>query len=132
MELYVYSAGVTMLTALLLFGLAFMTGMAREKGKVAILETYTTTNKDFLIANRIHLNTLENALVFLPLLWVATLFSGLPQYAATAGAIWLLARVAYAYVYRRNPAKRAPAFMLSLLSLLVLTGLCGYGLFLNW
>jgi uncharacterized MAPEG superfamily protein len=109
-----------------------MVGIARAGGRVSVLDTYTSTHKEFLIANRIHLNTLENTIIFLPLLWVATLFSTFPVYAASVGALWLLARLWYAFSYRRDAAKRAPALFLSLLCLLVLVGLSSYGFYLNW
>lgn len=127
MELYVYSALVTMATGVLLFILAFKCGLERGKGKVQSFETYSTDNKDFLIARRVHMNTVENAVVFLPLLWVATVFSSFPQYAGIVGAVWVLARMAYAYLYYQDPKRRAPAFVLSMLCMITLLGMGIYG-----
>ncbi len=130
MENFVYAAGITVLTTVLLIVLAFRTGMSRmSKPNVGVLDTYTTTNKKFLVANRIHLNTLENAAVFLPLLWVASVFS-MTLVAAAIGVVWLVARVAFAVLYTKDPAKRTPAFVTSFFCHIALVLLSLYGLVL--
>lgn len=131
-ELYMPSAVVTVAVSSLLFALSLITGMARAKGNVKSFDTYTTNDKKFIIATRVHQNTLENAVVFLPLLWVATLYSNLPNVAAALGLGWVLARILYAYAYWQDPSKRFYGFMLSLLCLALLLGLCLYGFYLEF
>ena len=128
MELYVYSAAVSVAACVLLMALAFRAGMSRMSGDgVKVLETYTTKNEKFIIANRIHLNTLENVVVFLPLLWIATLY-GSPVIAASIGGVWLFARITFAIMYTKDPSKRAPAFITSFFCHVALVLLSVYGL----
>lgn len=129
MEIYVYSGVVTVLNVILLFALSLKVGITRAKQNVSIVETYTTTNKAFIVANRVHLNTLEGSVLFLPLLWVATLFSTLPQYAALVGFIWIVFRIAYALGYYKKTTQRTPGFVGALLCLVLLLGLSLYGFY---
>ena len=131
METYIYSALVSVGACVLVMVLAFRTGLARGAGGVKVTETFTTTNERFIIANRIHLNTLENFALLIPLLWIATLYSG-ANIAAIIGGVWLLARVVFAYLYTKNPQKRAPAFIISYFSLVALALLSLYGLLISF
>ena len=54
------------------------------------------------------------------------------EVAAGIGAVWLLARVAFAVLYTKNPKKRAPAFVTSYFCLVALLGLSVYGLAVNF
>ena len=49
------------------------------------------------------MNTLENAVIFLPALWLASIYFS-PRIAAAIGAVWLVARVWYAFAYRATRA----------------------------
>lgn len=127
MELYCYSAIITVLTAVLLFALAFNVGNTRRKEKIKFADTYTTTNQNFFTANRVHLNTLENVVVFLPLLWIATLYAN-PLWASIIGAVWFASRIAYAFAYLKQSNKRAPAFLTGVFCLFLLIVLSVYGI----
>ena len=61
------------------------------------------------------MNTLEQAVIFLPVLW---LYAGLigDTGAGAMGLIWLLGRTWYAIAYQKNPAKRGPGFGLAMLA----------------
>ena len=60
------------------------------------------------------MNTIENTLVFLPVLWVfAVNLSSL--WATVFGGLWLLGRIWYALAYARDPKTRGGGFLLSLL-----------------
>ena len=75
MEPYAISAFVTIFSCLLSFGLSYRVGTMRAKYKVPAYERYDMMkDKELLVANRIHMNTVENLVVFLPILWVATIF----------------------------------------------------------
>lgn len=132
MESYVLSAVVTVLSGVLLFGLSFRVGLARSKGHVQSYETYTTTDKAFIIANRVHMNTLESLIIFLPFLWIATLFSPYPTVAALIGGAWLLSRTLYAVLYVKDPKLRFWGFLPSIVCLGALAALSLYGLFITW
>jgi hypothetical protein len=58
------------------------------------------------------MNTLENVVLFLPVLWLATLYFS-PRIAAVLGAVWLMARIWYAFAYARNPKSRGAPFVLA-------------------
>ena len=66
-------------------------------------------------AFRIQMNTLENAAIMLPALWLYALLIG-DMGAGVMGAIWLVARVWYAIAYQSDPAKRSGGFGLAFLA----------------
>lgn len=75
---------------------------------------------EFLKALRIQLNTLEQLVVFLPLLWMAA-FSARDELAALIGVLWPISRLVYASGYQNDDAKaRAPGFILGFLVLFAL------------
>jgi glutathione S-transferase len=80
--------------------------------------------------NRIHRNTIENLVVFLPLLWICGLF--LDAFAAAAlGVVFIVGRLIYARGYLSEPPSRraAGAWLTSLaLAFLALGSLVGIGL----
>ena len=125
MEQYTLSALVTVSTSLLIFFLAFKVWMTRQKHKSPAYKA--TDSKEVLIANRIHMNTLEISVVYLPILWVATVFSS-ANLAGLLGIVWFISRVWYAVAYSQKPKKREIPFILGvacigLTSLLALYGI---------
>ncbi|MCH2189077.1 MAPEG family protein, partial [Candidatus Gracilibacteria bacterium] len=116
----------TLISCVVLFILAFQSGMARGAGKIKMAQSLSTKNEAYIIANRIHMNTLESMVIFLPLLWIATVYTS-EMIASIFGGIWVLSRIAYAILCKQDPQKRTPAFMLSILMLacLLITGLYG-------
>ena len=101
-----------------------LTGYAR--GKYGVDAPKTTGHEMFERHFRIHYNTLEQLVVFLPSLWVFGYFVG-QLWAAALGVIYLIGRIVYAVLYVREPARRGPGVMLSMLPcwVLVLGGLVG-------
>jgi glutathione S-transferase len=125
MSLPVGPALVTLATSLLLFGCAAYVGRSRMQYKVAA--PATTGHPQFDIAYRIQMNTLENAVAFLPVLWVFAL-SLSSLWATVLGGIWLAGRLWYALAYAANPKKRGGGFMLSMLAFGALGLGGGFGL----
>ena len=76
-----WAALLTLATLALLFGCVWYVGAARGKYKVAA--PATTGPEPFERAFRVQMNTLENAVLFLPALWLATLYFS-PRIAAGA------------------------------------------------
>jgi uncharacterized membrane protein YecN with MAPEG domain len=75
---------------------------------------------------RVHMNTLENMPLFLPLLWLFALIWG-DLWAGIFGAVWVAARFLYAWGYYREVALRVCGFGISsTVNLLMLLG-CIYG-----
>ncbi|MBE2259585.1 MAG: MAPEG family protein [Candidatus Accumulibacter sp.] len=107
--------GATLLTlgsSLLLFACAAYVGRCRMK--FGIVAPATSGHPQFEIAYRIQMNTLENTVAFLPVLWVFALnLSSL--WATVFGSGWLLARIWYALAYARDPKTRSGGFGLSML-----------------
>ena len=62
----------------------------------------------------IKMNSIENAVVFLPALWILAAFVS-DRVAAVAALLWLAGRVWYALSYQREPASRRPSFVFSTL-----------------
>ncbi len=115
---------VTLATALLLFGCAAYVGRCRIR--FGIQAPATSGHPQFEIAYRIQMNTLENTVAFLPVLWVfAVNLSSL--WASLLGALWVLSRVWYAVAYARDPNQRGRAFLVSMLAFVALGlgGACG-------
>ena len=126
MKLYLYTSCITLLTVLLMFGLAFNVGRAR--GKYQVKAPAVTGHELFERAYRIQLNTIENVLMFLPVLWLYAIFLS-DKGAGDSGLIWLIARVWYAIAYQLNPAKRGLGFIISILVIAGLGAGAAYGIF---
>jgi uncharacterized membrane protein YecN with MAPEG domain len=62
--------------------------------------------------NRVHLNSVEQLVVFLPFLWIFA-FSVSQLGAACLGLVFVVARILYAVGYARDPARRAPGAFLT-------------------
>lgn len=104
---------VTLLTVLLLFATMWMVGRAR--GKYAIEAPAVAGHPAFERAFRVQMNTLEQIVMFLPVLWLAATH-GFTGWAGIAGLVWLVGRVWYAAAYLLDPAKRGPGFGLAMLA----------------
>ena len=68
---------------------------------------------------RVHYNTMELLIVFVPSIWLFGLYVN-PQWAAGLGAIYLVGRIVYFRGYVADPAKREIGFGMSMLPVLVL------------
>ncbi len=115
---------VVLLTIALLFATAVLTGRAR--GKYGIKAPATSGHPAFERAYRIQMNTLEQAVMFLPTLWLAARF-GNPTWAGILGLVWVAGRVWYIVAYQRDPARRGPAFGVAMLAWGLLFLLAIYG-----
>ena len=106
----------------------FASRVAYLRGRFKIEAPATIGNPDFERGFRTHLNTIENLVLFVPLLWLATLYYGgtLPFW---IGLVWVLSRVIYAYGYaQKNTQMRGPGAGLGFLSLLALLVLAVIGI----
>jgi len=99
------------------FWFGWQVGVAR--GKYGIAAPATSGNEMFERVFRVHMNTLEQLVVFLPALWIfASFVSSL--WAAILGAIFIVGRAIYAVTYVKDPKKRSAGFALTALPELVL------------
>ena len=104
---------VTVLAVLQCLVFSFLVGGAREKFKIEA--PATSGNEIFERRHRVHMNTIEQLIVFLPCLWIAAHYSN-PARIAAIGAVFLVGRVFYYTGYVKDPKKRGPGFGISFLS----------------
>lgn len=113
MSMHLHAALITLLTVLLIALAMYFVGRAR--GKHQVHAPATTGHPDFERAFRAHQNTIEQAVMFLPALWVASVY-GDPAIAALLGYAWLVGRHWYLWAYIRPGGKRGGGFMLAILA----------------
>ncbi len=101
---------VTLLAILEFMVLGGMVGYAR--GKYGVKAPATSGHEMFERHFRVHYNTLEQMIVFLPALWLFGAFIS-ELWAAGLGVIFVVARILYAFGYVRDPKKREVGSMLS-------------------
>jgi uncharacterized MAPEG superfamily protein len=108
---------ITWLTLILLYALG--ANVSRARGRYGIKAPATSGNEQFERVYRVQMNTLENAVVFLPALWLGAWYWK-PTWAAVCGAVWLAGRIWYARAYAGDPARRSGGYFLSLVGFGVL------------
>jgi glutathione S-transferase len=98
----------------------FLVGGARKRYNIQV--PATTGNADFERTFRVHYNTLEMLVVFVPSIWLFGMYLN-PRWGAIIGAVFLLGRALYAVGYIRAAEKRSFGALLSFIALAIL--LCG-------
>ena len=88
--------------------LGFMVGMAR--GKYDVQAPAISGNEMFERHYRAHLNSIEQHVVFFPMLATCA-FTGTPTIAALFGAVYLIGRIIYATSYVNDPKNRGKGMM---------------------
>ncbi|HEX4596690.1 MAG TPA: MAPEG family protein, partial [Burkholderiaceae bacterium] len=91
----------------------------RARTRYGVRVPATSGNEQFERVFRAHMNTLENAVVFLPALWLAAWYWR-PGWASACGAVWLIGRIWYAVGYQRDPKARSRGYTLSTVAFAVL------------
>jgi uncharacterized MAPEG superfamily protein len=125
------SAVVTVLTVI--FGLYTMVLVGRMRGKHGVQAPAMTGAPEFERAVRVQMNTLEQFVLFLPVLWLATIYPVVSGYLAPGlGFVWLVGRVLYASGYMADPAKRSVGFLIGGVALLGLLTLSIVGIVHAW
>jgi glutathione S-transferase len=125
------SAAVTVLTVFL--GLYTMMLVGRMRGKHGVLAPAMTGAPEFERAFRVQMNTLEQVVLFLPVLWLATIYPVLSGYLAPGlGLVWLIGRVLYSLGYMAAAAKRSSGFLIAGIALLALLVLSIVGIIHAW
>lgn len=116
---------ITVVVALLEYlAFGFMVGAARVK--YGVPAPAISGNEVFERYFRVHQNTLEQLVAFLPGIWLFGTYVN-PVWAALLGAVFILGRAMYAASYIRDPKARGAGFGLTFLStvILLLGGLYG-------
>ena len=107
----------TVIAILVYFALGMNVGKAR--GTYNVPAPLMAGHIEFEKRSRVQLNTLEQMVIFLPLLWLGLGVLG-DLYTALAGLVWSVGRVVYARAYYADPTKRSLGFGLTQLPVIVL------------
>jgi len=112
------SVAVVIVLALVQY-IAFGMLVAWARGKYGVKAPAVTGHEIFDRYFRVHQNTLELLVVFVPAIWLFGMYVD-PTWAALLGLVFVVARVLYLRGYVGDPAKREVGFTLSVLPVLVL------------
>ncbi|HUO92761.1 MAG TPA: MAPEG family protein [Rhizomicrobium sp.] len=128
---YLLSAIAT-IVALILYVVMFMrVGSARTKYKIDA--PAVTGDPVFERTYRVQMNTLEHLPIFLPLLWLATIyFTRLGWLPAAFGFIWIVGRFLYMQGYIAEAGKRSTGFLVAAVAELALLILAVVGIAMAW
>lgn len=111
---------VTLSALIVYFVVTLNVGRARHKYQIK--PPQMTGNPDFERTIRVQQNTLEQLILFLPALWLFSLFVN-PLWASGIGAVWIVGRVLFAWGYYQAAEKRSLGFgITSLATLTLLSG----------
>jgi len=125
------SAIITILAIVLYFYTTV--NVARMRHKHGVHAPASSGHAEFDCAFRVQMNTLEHLPVFLPLLWLATLyFSPYPLAAPALGVVWIIGRALYLDGYMKAPEKRGLGFGISSLAEVLLLVLALVGVVMAW
>jgi len=107
------TAVVTIIALLVFFWTGFRVGGMR--GKYDVKAPATTGHPEFECAYRVQMNTLEQIVIFLPLLWLSNAyFMMYPLLTGALGLVWIVGRIMYATGYSaENPGGRSTGFLIS-------------------
>jgi len=108
-----YTALVTVLALVYTFVLSGRVGGMRAKFGVSA--PAMSGHPDFDRAFRVHMNTIEQLVLFVPLLWLASGVIG-DVWAGAVGALWIVGRAIYASGYSKAADKRGPGMIVTVLA----------------
>ena len=108
---------VTGLAVLQTFYFAFMVGKARMTAKIDAPAMIGDEGLERAV--RVHANTVEQLVIFLPGLWMFGYYVD-PRYAAGIGMLFVIGRFIYRSAYVGDPKKRSAGFAIGALAKLVL------------
>ena len=119
-----YVAIVAMLAIIQFIAFGILVGKAR--GRTGVAAPAISGNEEFERYFRVHQNTLEQLVVFLPGIYAFAAFID-AQWAAGIGAVYLVGRIIYLRSYTKDPASRGLGFSLTFVPsvILVIGGLVG-------
>ena len=79
--------------------------VGRARAKYGIHAPAMTGHPEFERTNRVHVNTLENLIIFIPAVWIFATYVSV-RWAAILGFVFVAARVVYAVGYLKAAEKR--------------------------
>ena len=93
--------------------------VGRARAKYGVKAPATSGHEVFERWFRVHYNTMELMVVFVPAAWLFGLYVS-PQWAAGLGLVYVAGRILYLRGYVADPAKREFGFGMSVLPVMVL------------
>jgi glutathione S-transferase len=125
-------SGISTLLAVILVMFTFWQ-VAQARGRHGIVAPAMVGHPVFERAVRVQMNTLEQFAIFLPLLWLATLYFRLyPWVPSIIGVVWVIGRIMYSVGYMAAPEKRHIGFAVSFFASVALMILSVIGLIETW
>ncbi len=122
---------VTVLALLEFFSFSFLVGKARSQ--YGVQAPAVSGHPVFERYFRVHMNTLEQLMLFLPLLWIAGVYKLVAWYwLALIGALFLVGRLIYLRSYVADPARRSAGFGIGFLAVLALFIIDLVGIVVLW
>ncbi len=119
-----YATIIMMLALIQCMFFSMQVGAARAKD--GIDAPATTGNEHFERVFRVHQNTIEQLILFIPAIYAFSAYVS-PIWGAGIGVVYLIGRFIYSNNYVQDPKKRGPGMMLTMLpnAILILGGLIG-------
>ncbi|MCH8279023.1 MAG: MAPEG family protein [Proteobacteria bacterium] len=106
---------VVIVTALALIQfVVFGIQVSRIRGKSGIKAPTMTGSPELDRMFRVHVNTMEQLVLFIPALWLYAYYVN-PLWAAGIGLVYVIGRFIYRAAYLKDPSNRALGFALSFL-----------------
>ncbi len=115
--MYPWTCLVTIAGLIVYFVVTINVGRARFKYQVK--PPQMSGSEDFNRVIRVQQNTLEQLVLFLPALWIFSIFVS-QTWGAILGAIWVVGRILFAWGYYQAAEKRALGFGIGTLASLAL------------
>lgn len=123
MTFYPFTIAAVLLALAVYFWSVFLVGRAR--GRYQVQAPSVSGAPEFERILRAQQNTVEQLVLFLPLIVVAAILWG-DRWAALYGLVWSVGRILYIVTYAQDAQRRSLGFLLSAgVSLLVLLALAG-------
>jgi uncharacterized membrane protein YecN with MAPEG domain len=89
------------------------------RGKLNVPAPQETGPEQFERMNRVHLNTAEQLIIFIPALWMHAYYAN-PLYGAIIGMFYIVGRFIYRSAYLKDPKTRDIGFAMTFISSAVL------------
>jgi|HubBroStandDraft_6_1064221.scaffolds.fasta_scaffold25575_4 glutathione S-transferase len=111
----------------------FSTLVGRARGKYNIKAPAVTGHEMFERYYRVQMNSIEQIVLFLPALWIASALANLAYYwIALIGVVYLIGRQIYQISYVAEPSKRSLGYALTAVPVLILIISDLIGVVMGW
>jgi glutathione S-transferase len=117
MTAYPLTALITLIAIGVYFYMGLRVGLGR--GKYKIEAPATSGHPEFDRLFRVHMNTLEGMVMFIPALWIFAVFRS-DIGAAILGLIWVIGRIVFMLGYTKAATSRSAGFGIQFIALIIL------------